>query len=291
MNGQELLFYSLAMGSAGCLGLIAFPALTGFWTAAASRIEKLQRFRVDTTRRVLDDLFLEVESRWLKIAYTVVPLTIGLLVFLLTTHLVFALIGMALGLLVPDLWIRVTRVVRRSRFSAQLVDALFILSSSLRAGLSLMQAFEQLESEMVPPASQEFGLMMKGHRLGLTLEEALHRLNERMPSDELRLITTAVLVARETGGDVTTIISQLITTIRERKRLHEKVKTLTLQGKLQAYIMSCLPFLFAIAMHSMNPEYLQLLLDEPKGQLILLIAVGLWIVGITLLMRLSKVDI
>ena len=270
---------------------MAFPVLSGVWTGLATRIEQFQQGKVDTTRKVLDDLFLDIEPRWLKVAYGAAPLGMGLLVFLLTTHIVLALVGMGLGLLAPDLWVRASRVMRRRQFSAQLVDALFILSSSLRAGLSLPQAFEQLESEMVPPASQEFGLMMKGHRLGLTLEEALNRLNERMPSEELKLITTAVLVSRETGGDVTTIIHQLITTIRERKKLEEKVKTLTLQGKLQAYIMSALPILFLFAMHVMNAQYFDLLLNEPTGQTILFMACILWLVGMVLLMRLSKVDI
>ena len=288
---QEVLFLSLAMGSAGGLGLMAFPVATRCWTGLAGRIEQFRQAKVDTTRKVLDDLFLEIEPRWLKVAYGVVPLGIGLAVFLLTTQIILALIGMVFGLLAPDLWVRASRAMRRRRFGAQLVDALFMLSSSLRAGLSLPQAFEQLESEMIPPASQEFGLMMKGHRLGLTLEEALHRLNERMPSDELRLVTTAVLVARETGGDVTTIIHQLITTIRERKKLEEKVKTLTMQGKLQAYIMSALPILFLVAMQAMNTQYFDLLLHEPSGQMILLGAFVLWLVGMLLLMRLSKVDI
>ena len=132
--------------------------------------------------------------------------------------------------------------------------------------------------------------MMKAHRLGRTLEESLQGLNRRMPCEELNLITTAVLVARETGGDVTSIISQLITTIRERKKLNEKVTTLTLQGRLQAYIMSALPLVFAAFARTVNPRYFQLLFEDPTGHVVLMIAVGLWLVGMVLLMRMCRVD-
>ena len=74
MTMQEFLFFSLAMGSAGCLGLIAFPVLTRFWATLATHIDQLHQVKADTTRKVLDELFFDVESRWLKIAYSVVPL-------------------------------------------------------------------------------------------------------------------------------------------------------------------------------------------------------------------------
>jgi len=166
-----------------------------------------------------------------------------------------------------------------------------MLSSSLRAGLSLTQAFEQLEAEMPPPLSQEFGLMMKAHRLGRTLEEALQGLNARIPCEEMNLITVAVLVARETGGDISNILDQLIDTIRERSKLSEKVKTLTTQGRLQAYIMSILPLAFFMFVRTFNRDHFSVMLEEPLGQMLLLLAVVLWAVGMILLFRLSKVEI
>ena len=133
--------------------------------------------------------------------------------------------------------------------------------------------------------------MMKAYRLGLTLEEALQRLNRRVPCEELNLVTTAVLVARETGGDITGVITRLIGTIRERKKLSDKIQTLTLQGRLQAYIMSILPLVFAGFVRTFNPQYLTLLLEDRVGQLLLALAVVLWAVGMVLLFKVSKVDI
>lgn len=288
---ELILSYGLIGAAAACGALIAYPFLTRSWQRLAGGIEQYQQGKVEHAARALDDLFVDMPPRWLKVAYGVGPIALGLAAYLITHHALLALVGIVVGFLLPDFWVRQARRARKRKFQAQLVDALFILSSSLRAGLSMTQAFEQLESELGPPASQEFGLMMKAHRLGLTLDESLQRLNERMPCDELNLITTAVTVARETGGDITGIITQLIATIRERKKLNDKVLTLTLQGRLQAYIMSALPLIFATFIRSVNPHYFDALFEDPVGKSILMIAGTLWVVGMVLLIRLSKVEI
>lgn len=288
---SELVLYGLAAGSAGCAVAVTWPWVSRAWDRLGGRLEAYQQARVEQTAKALDDLFMEAQPRWLRIAYGVGPVSLGLLAFVLSTNVWIGLAGVAAGAVLPDVWLRQMQRVRQRAFQAQLVDALFILSSSLRAGLSLTQAFEQLESEMPPPASQEFGLMMKAHWLGLPLDQALQRLNARMPCEELNLITTAVLMAKETGGDITTIINQLITTIRERKKLNDKVATLTLQGKVQAYVMSALPIVFAVFVRSFNPHYFDILFQDPVGRSIIALSVALWVVGMVLLLRLSRVDV
>lgn len=288
---MPILICVLVMGSMACLAIYAYPLAMNALSRSAGEIGRFQQMKVEQATKALDDIFMDVKPRWLKLAYGVGPLSAGFVLFALTNSALLALIGAAVGALVPDLVLRQTRAIRRMKFQSQLVDALFILSSSLRAGLSLAQAFEQLESEMPAPASQEFGLMMKAHRLGRTLEESLQRLNQRMPCEELELMTTALLVARETGGDVTGIITQLIGTIRERKKLSDKVLTLTLQGRLQAYIMSAVPVVFFVLVRTFNPRYFSLLLDTESGKTVLMAAVGLWLVGMFLLFRFSKAEV
>lgn len=291
MFADETLIYGLTMGSAGCAAVAAYPLAARAWNLVAGRVERYQERKVEKAAKVLDELFVTVQPKWLKVVYGLGPMAAGFLAYVASNSVGFALLGMVAGALVPDLAVRQARALRARKFHAQLVDALFILSSGLRAGLSITQAFEQLETEIGPPASQEFGLMMRAHRFSLTLEESLQRLNERMPSEELNLITTAVLVARETGGDITNIISQLIMTIRERKKLKDKVMTLTLQGRLQAYIMSLLPVGFAVFVRSSSPHYFDIMLEDPTGRMLLLIAAALWMVGMVLLVKMSKVDI
>ncbi len=291
MMSDETLLYGCTMAASAGAAVVVFPWVSRLWLETIGRLEHYHQGKIVKTTRALDDIFMDVKPRWLNVGYLVVPLVFASLALVVTKNPWLAGTGSLVGLLLPDIWIKSRRAIRRRKFEAQLVDALFILSSSLRAGLSLPQAFEQLEAEMTPPASQEFGLMIKAHRLGRTLEGSLQGLNDRMPCQDLNLITTAVLVARETGGDITNVITQLINTIRERKKLHDKVKTLTLQGRMQAYIMSLLPLAFAFFVRTFNPHYLDIMFNDPTGQALLILAVGLWVMGMILLGLWSKVDI
>lgn len=290
MTQDVLITYALVICSAGCIAYSLQPVVARAWQLTSGRFKKYQKLKVERTAKELDEIFMDVKPAGLKIAYGVLPIALGLMAYALFHNIILALPGVAIGIIIPDLWLKYTKHRRRQQFQNQLVDSLFILSSSLKAGLSLMQAFEQLALEMVPPASQEFGLVIKAHRLGRTLEGALEGLNNRIQSDELRLITTAILLARETGGDITHIIQQLITTIRERKKLNDKVQTLTVQGRMQAYIMSILPIAFALFVRSFNKDYFSQMLSEPVGQMMMAAAVVLWIVGIILLQIMSKVE-
>jgi len=291
MTAYELTIYGLTMGSAGCAAAAAYPAVSKVWLRLAERIGFYQQAKVERTARTLGRLFLDMQPRWLTLLYWLGPIGTGAAALILVNNLWVTVAAAVLGLLAPDVLVRQARALRRRRFQEQLLDALFILSSSLRAGLSFVQALESLEAEMPPPASQEFGLVMRAHRLGQTLEEALQGLNQRMASEELNLIVTAILVARETGGDITHIISQLIETIRERKKLYEKVKTLTMLGKLQGYLMSLLPVGFALFVRTVTPNYFEILLEDATGQGLLVLAAALWVVGIVLLFRLSRVEV
>lgn len=291
MMSSEWLLYGSVMSATGAAAAVCYPALADVWARGFGKVRGYQQGKVEQATKALDDIFLEVKPRWLKVAYGLGPLLAGAIAFVVSNNVALAGAGAVLGVVLPDLWVRQTRAIRRRRFEAQLLDALFILSSSLKAGLSLRQAFETLESEMPPPASQEFGLMIKAHRLGQSLEDALERLNVRMPSEDLNLVTTAILMARESGGDVTGIIGQLVTTIRERRKLADKVKTLTLQGRLQAYIMSALPVGFAFFVRTFNPRYFDVLLHDATGVMLIGLAVILWVLGMVLLLKFSRVEV
>ncbi len=291
MDIQAAQLYCVAMTTTGAGAVAVYPSLVRAIERWTQPIADYQAGKVSRAARLLDDIFMEVKPTWLKAAYGLGPVAVGFLIYVLFQSLPIAILAAVAGIIVPDLIVRQVKAARKNKFRGQLVDTLFLLASSMKAGLSLPQAFEVVEAEMPPPVSQEFGLMLKAHRVGRTFEEALQRLNERMSCEEVELITTALLVARETGGDVTTIIQQLIMTIREKKKVLDKVKTLTLQGKLQAYIMSFLPVGFAVFIKAFNPTYFDPLLHYPVGHLLVGIAVLLWLCGMVLLLKLSKVDI
>jgi tight adherence protein B len=288
---QEGAIYLATMGAATSFVLSGYSLIDRAVDWLAERMSRHAQAKAEVTAKALDELFMNVQPAWLKTVYAVGPVAAGAGTYVVTHQALPALLASAAGALIPDLWVKEALKRRRKQFRAQLVDALFVLSSSLKAGLSMAQAFEQLESEMSPPASQEFGLMIKAHRLGLSLEESLNNLNKRMACEEMELITTAILVARETGGDVTTVLSQLIATIRDRKKLLDKVNTMTIMGRVQGYIIGGLPFAFAWFVKLTNPQHFQALLDYPEGRVMLLIAAALWAVGLVLVRKLSKVRV
>ena len=290
-GAEDLVLYGMVMGSAGLAARAAYPAAEQLWLRWMNLHKAYQQHKAEQARKVLDDIFVDVTQSRLKLLYGLTPVAAAAAGWLLFQTVWMAVAGLVIGIVLPDVIVRQIKARRIAKFLNQLVDALFITSSSLKAGLSLIQALEVVQEEMPSPISQEFGLIIKAHRLGRTFEESLQKLNDRIPTEEVNLMTTALLVGRETGGDVTEIISQLITTIREKKKLNEKVKTLTLQGKMQAYLMSVLPVAFVFVVRTFNPDYFTLMVTTAFGRMLILLAFILWLCGMFTLIKASKVDI
>lgn len=259
------------------------------------RIERMhndwQRKRVEKLAPRLDSMFIDVPYRKLLIVDILVPLTIGVLVFIVTKTFSAALVAALAGIVVSSLIVKRMEIIRRMKFAAQLIDGLMLLSGSLKAGLSLLQSFEALVEEMPPPISQEFSLLLKENRMGVPLEECLVKLKRRMQCEELDMLVTAVLVARETGGDLTAIFTNMVKTIRERNRLLSRVKALCSQGKLQGRVMMLLPIVFGYGVYKFDPTFFNTLMNDPQGRMMLGYAVVSEILGMFFIIRLSKVEV
>lgn len=239
----------------------------------------------------LDNMFIYIPSRKLLFMELGCPLAAGFLVFFLTRKPLFAGAASLAGLAVAALIIKHLEAARRRKFASQLVDGLMLLSSSLKAGLSLLQAIEALAEEMPPPISQEFGLVLRENRMGIPLEDCLSKLKRRIENEDLNMIVTAILIARETGGNLTAIFANLVMVIRQRNRLLGRVKALCVQGKLQGRIMMALPIVFAYTVYQFDPGFLNILINDPTGRMLLIYAVISEIIGIFLIQRLSKIEI
>ena len=147
----------------------------------------------------------------------------------------------------PRMYLKFLGKQRLRKFNEQLEEALTSMSSSLKAGFSITQAIEAVASENKTPISIEFRLLLQEIRLGVPLEKALENMCERLGSDDLELTSTAIITARQTGGDLTVILDRLASVIRERTRINNKLNAMTAQGKLQAMIIGAMPFLLLFA--------------------------------------------
>lgn len=143
---------------------------------------------------------------------------------------------------------------RRRRFNDQLPDALATMSNALRAGFSLSQAFDSVVENGDAPMSEEFAILQRQLRIGMGFEDALESMSGRVGSDDLSLVTTAILVSRRTGGNVTEIFDRISETIRARMRIERKVRTLTAQGRMQGALVSAMPVVLGVVMTVMKPD-------------------------------------
>lgn len=250
-----------------------------------------QRKRIDKITPRLDSMFLDVSYRKLLIIDILFPLVIGVVVFLVTRIFYAALMSVFVVIILSSLIVKRMETIRRTKFAGQLVEGLMLLSGSLKAGLSLLQSFETLVEEMPAPIAQEFSLVLKENRMGVPLEECLVKFKRRMQCEELDMLVTVVLVARETGGDLTTIFTNMVKTIRERNRLLGRVKALCSQGRLQGRIMMFLPIVFGYGVYKFDPSLFNTLINDPQGRMMLGYAVISEILGMFFIVRLSKIEV
>jgi len=248
-----------------------------------------QEKQVKRVANRLDDSFVFLEKRKLMFL-TGAPILLGVAGYILFA-IPGAAIGVVVGFLLPMVFVSMAKGARIKKFQSQLVDTLMIFSSSLKGGLSFVQALEIVCEEIPAPANQEFGLILKENKLGVSLEDSLQSLRRRMPIEEVGLIVSSILVAKETGGELTRVFSRLVDTIRDKLKLKEKMETLTLQGKLQGYIMSVLPFVFTVFVYKQNPEHFLVFRDTQTGKMLLVVAIVLQIVGMFLIKLFGKLKV
>ena len=251
-----------------------------------------EKKKIEEMSPKIDRMFIDITYRKLLILDIATPLITGVAGYIFSSHKIWiALLSAGIGMLIPIFVVKEMEKRRRKKFSSQIVDALMILSSCLKAGLSLQQSFEVLIEEMPAPTNQEFGLLLRQMRMGVPLEEAITSLKRRIRVDDLDMVVTAMLVARETGGDLTQTFSILATTIQERNKITGKVNALCIQGKLQGIIMSIIPIAFAAFVYKTNPHFFDVFFQDNFGKGLLTYAVISQVLGMFFIRKLSKVDI
>ncbi len=246
--------------------------------------------KTEETTQSLDRMFYRVSQKRITILLISAPLVLGILGFMFTSQAIGLIVGVIVGAILPTIIMKQLEGRRIRSFENQLVDGMMIISSSLKAGLSLLQAIESLVEEMPAPIAQEFGLLVNENRMGVPFEECAKHLQKRVKSEDLDMTVTAILVARETGGDLTETFSQLVYTIREKKKLDRRVRTLTVQGRMQGVIMALLPIVFAIFVYNLNPHTFDVMVKDNVGRMLLGYAFVSQVIGMILIKKLSEVD-
>ena len=219
-------------------------------------------------------------------------LLLMLLLFLVSGgSLLMSFVGLALGYIIPILIVKRKISMRRKKFNSQIADALVLISSSLRSGYSFMQAIEMVSREMQPPISEEFYRVLREINLGVTTDEAMNHMAERINSVDLDLVVTAVLIQRQIGGNLTEILDNIANTIRERVKIAGHIRTLTAQGRLSGVIISLLPLALALLISFINPGYMAPLFNQPIGYVMVGGALFSEFVGILLIRNIVNIKV
>ncbi len=280
-----MIFAVLIMVFVGAI-LLAY----GIIPLVLERLQKINEERTEKTLNKADAYLADVDMERTRRLGIILPIILGIagaIFFPEKVKLVGVILGIALGFIIPQMHISKLINDRRRKFNDQLMDALMIMSSSFRGGLSLIQAVEAVVDEMPNPIRQEFGIVLGENRMGVALDESLLRLYKRMPSPALQQMITAIILARETGGNLPLIFSRIIGTMRERKKIEQNLQTLTIQGKIQAIVMTGLPIFFVFGVSASNPRFFNPMLNSPDGQKLLMLCVVLWIFGAVSIWRIS----
>jgi tight adherence protein B len=250
----------------------------------------------------LDDELMQVRSHWRAtevMAASVLLALVILVVFLLLGASYFSFLFVIPVIFLPRIYIKALRTMYFRRFDDQLGDALMLMSNSLRAGFSFMQALEMIGREAPAPISEEFARVTQEIQVGVPIPEALNAMSQRIDSMDLRLVVTAVIIQREVGGALAQLLELIAGVIRERQRIKGEIRTLTAQGRLTGFILGMMPitvgFLIYLVSRAANgpnePTFIDPLINTTMGQMLLAFAFVWQIIGFWLIMRIVSIKV
>jgi tight adherence protein B len=212
----------------------------------------------------------------------------------LWTFQVGLIVAVACGgatILVPLAWIGFRKKSRMAKLSSQLPDVFEMMSQALRAGHSLGGAIQLIYEQMPPPIATEFAQVYHEQNLGIRIEDALQAMAGRVDSLDVQFFVTAVMIQRQTGGDLAEVLDNISGVIRERIELAGLVRGLTAEGRLSGWVLFALPFIVFLGSMYLNPSYATILLEEPEGQMMLMLAAGMQLMGIAMIRWIVNIKI
>ncbi|MFZ9967421.1 MAG: type II secretion system F family protein [Steroidobacteraceae bacterium] len=215
----------------------------------------------------------------------------GFAAWIFSRVLAFALIGAVAAFMIPFLKIWQDRAARIAKFEEQMPEAIDVMKRSLKAGHPFVQSLKFVADDMDAPISDEFEKTFSDINYGSEVKTALLALMERMPSVSLMSFVTAVLVQRETGGNLAEILERISNVIRGRFKFFRRVKTLSAEGRLSAWILALVPLGLFAMISVTTPDYLPRLINDPKGHLLVGGAVILGAVGILWIRKILRIDV
>jgi tight adherence protein B len=196
-----------------------------------------------------------------------------------------------IGFMIPFMVVAFKRNRRMRKFEEAFPEALDLLGRAVRAGHAFTTGLEMIAKECADPLASEFRTAFEEQNFGLPLRDALLNLSERVPITDVRFFVTALLIQKETGGNLAEILDGLARVVRDRFRLYREVQVRTAQGRLTGLILIGLPIGVAVMLSIVNPSYMRVLIDDPRGPMVIAISVAMQIVGSMLLWKIIHFEV
>lgn len=214
-----------------------------------------------------------------------------LLIWLISSSFFIGIIAAILFYLLPGFFLQQSIYRRQRKFQNQLVDILVLIRGGVQAGFSLLQSLDVVVKEMPAPAGEEFARVEREVQLGIPLGQSLENLSERMESDDLKMVVTAIIINSQVGGNLTLMLTAVTETIRNRIALLGEVRSLTSYARYASHLLTLLPFITALIVTLLSPDYFSEALTSPIVLLMFAIALVGIIIGNFWLRKLTRIEV
>jgi tight adherence protein B len=217
---------------------------------------------------------------------------VGLLVgFRLIPHVLMLLPFLALLATMPYVYLCTKKKRRIRKFESQLPEGMELMARALKAGHAFSGALKMVVDEMDDPIGEEFNKTLGEINFGVNVPEALKNLSRRVDSTDLRFFVISVIIQRETGGNLAEILDNIARLIRERFKLHGRIRVLSAEGRFSAAVLIGIPFMVAFILSLVNPNYIRTLITDPVGNILVALAIFLMILGVVVMKRMIVIKV
>jgi tight adherence protein B len=215
----------------------------------------------------------------------------GMILFLITGKILLLFIGSSIGFMIPRWYLSKKQKKRLIAFNEGLADLITTIVGSLRAGFSFPQALKTVVEEAHSPIKEEMEGVLREMQYGSSIEDALNALKKRMPSEDLDLMIQAILIQRQVGGNLATVLDKIVETIRDRTKIQRQIMTLTAQGRLSGIVIGLLPVILGFVLYLIEPQYIGTLFSHRIGILLLVAGVVSGVIGFVLIRKLTLIEV
>jgi len=308
---QDLVKYGLIVTAASvvfCLTVIIIYAMTKNRLLERARIKSLTESG-ETTRQIektkkenptqrkrleklADELYvagIALRAEEFILIWILAAAAIPLLFLFFGANPIVCVGVVLVGAAAPIAYVKYKRNHQLGKIDKQLIDAVVIISNSIRAGMSFQSAMQNISEEMEPPISKEFARVCRETKLGMSLEASFDKMIARTGNKDLELICNAVIIQRQIGGNLAEVLENISATIAERIRLRGEIKAMTASGTLSGYIIGALPIVMLLMLMFLNPAYVSTLFSTPAGRVMLVVSAVMETIGFIIVRKIVNI--